>query len=324
MTSVSAYTDIKDTTNTSVLEFSQIYEVIKSSPDIRNMVLNYRKNHNSTFKMMLPCFTSCGVFAYRNCGSLSWYSEVICLDFDHISGERLKEIKSEICSWDITFMCFISPSGDGLKVLLRHDNKNPEYHNNLYAQVLECFRNFKDYGLYLDSCTSDLSRATFFSWDPEIYYNPDSRPFHFTPKEGYGLKNKSESRLKTPRPIETENMKRVWEIFNMTWKDKRVLEYINDKVWKNSPQDFTPGNRHNAVLRRAKLCFYLGINHTNALSRISYHYKKNTDFPLSEVEELVNYVYSDLPECDYGKDRKTWENKKNENINKWYYNGKQY
>ena len=50
-------------------------------------------------------------------------SGLIVLDFDHV--ERLEEVREELENDIQTYLLFISPSGDGLKVIVKHNLKDP-------------------------------------------------------------------------------------------------------------------------------------------------------------------------------------------------------
>lgn len=63
--------------------------------------------------------------------------------------------------------CFCTPSGNGLKALVLHDNTDPARHEDLYGQLLDKFyvanRN--------DASCKDLARRNYLSYDPDIWTN---------------------------------------------------------------------------------------------------------------------------------------------------------
>jgi hypothetical protein len=79
--------------------------------------------------------------------------------------------RQRICDDKFTFICFTSPSGNGLKVIVRI----PESIENHRAH----FNALKDYynSDYFDDSSINISRACFDSYDKNIYYNPDAQIF---------------------------------------------------------------------------------------------------------------------------------------------------
>jgi hypothetical protein len=71
------------------------------------------------------------------------------------------------------FACWISPSGEGLKALVRVSN--PSLHRDHFRALQSYFD--KEYGLEVDPSGVNESRACFDSYDPELVVNEDSRIF---------------------------------------------------------------------------------------------------------------------------------------------------
>lgn len=91
-------------------------------------------------KSSLPCFVSTGLFNGSNGHSISEFIEdsytgVLTLDLDKVEGEQLlNELFEKIKAIDYTLAVFRSPSGNGLKVLVKADSKY-EHHKIAYEQV---------------------------------------------------------------------------------------------------------------------------------------------------------------------------------------------
>ena len=75
---------------------------------------------------------------------------------------------------------FKSPSGDGLKLLFRLQERITD--SSYYTQFYKWFcRSFAAQHLItgvVDLKTSDVSRCCFVSFDPEAWYRPDAQPIH--------------------------------------------------------------------------------------------------------------------------------------------------
>ena len=72
---------------------------------------------------------------------------------------------------------FRSPSGDGLKVIVRTDNYSIADYGNCYRQVEQLFTDA--FGIKPDKLCEDLSHPCFISYDPDLYYNPNAQPWHY-------------------------------------------------------------------------------------------------------------------------------------------------
>ena len=121
----------------------------------------------------LPYVTPAGIFTYCNDASLVSHSRVLCIDLDGVGDvdglKRLLTADGHFC----TLMAFRSPSGNGLKWMVKIDLARAD-HRSWYHAV----RNYllKSYGDRLtpkmvDSQCQNLSRACFLCHDPEVYLN---------------------------------------------------------------------------------------------------------------------------------------------------------
>lgn len=110
-----------------------------------------------------------GIFSSRANDKLISFSGFACLDYDGVTD--LIGLKEKINSDAYTFSSWISPSGNGLKVLVKLPklDNNKDY-QSFYIQLTE---HYKQYG-ELDLGTKDISRATYYSYDPDLFLNTES------------------------------------------------------------------------------------------------------------------------------------------------------
>jgi hypothetical protein len=94
---------------------------------------------------------------------LTEHSELATLDFDHVSDPNF--IRDFIFdSYKFVYSAFISPSGDGVKVLVRIPKvKNDEEYKQYYTVLLNYFDSATS-----DQATKDISRICFISYDPDL------------------------------------------------------------------------------------------------------------------------------------------------------------
>lgn len=127
---------------------------------------------NKKFKSSKFCYvTWSGSFSYRNDKSQIRHSGLICIDVDHV-GPALGEIQSIINADPATVLSFISPNGDGLKVIYEMDpgrHTQEIYYRALTAYVANLC------GIpsgKIDPHCKDVSRACFLPSDPTLFINP--------------------------------------------------------------------------------------------------------------------------------------------------------
>jgi len=121
-------------------------------------------------KKKLPVILWAGKFESRRDDSLEQHSGLVVLDFDHIDVEGSKNVLS---TDPYVFACWISPSGEGLKALVRVSN--PSLHRDHFRALQSYFDT--EYGLEVDPSGINESRACFDSYDPELVVNEDSKLF---------------------------------------------------------------------------------------------------------------------------------------------------
>ena len=86
------------------------------------------------------------------------------------------DLRKKIMQDQRTVLCFVSPSGDGLKVMFKLNEKC--YDAGLYKTFYQTFlaKYSKAFGLQqvVDSKTCDVARACFLSVDDNAYFNPQA------------------------------------------------------------------------------------------------------------------------------------------------------
>ena len=128
------------------------------------------RNGDKESKKKLPVVLFSGTFSDRKDESIQSHSGFIVLDFDHVNVDEYKRVLS---TDDIVYSCWRSPSGDGVKVLVRISN--PERHRDHFRALQTYFE--KQYGYDVDPSGINESRACFESYDPEIVVNEAAKTF---------------------------------------------------------------------------------------------------------------------------------------------------
>ncbi len=164
-----------------VRKYDAIAEIIRSSKyqneiEILQTLLEQGKDKEySNQKKKLPAFTPSGRFVGgRKMVNLLEYSKLIILDIDKLSSDKLKEVKQKAIQDKFTYSCFISPSGRGLKILVKTENSVIK-HKETFLKIQEYYE--KLLGISIDPSGKDVTRLCFFSYDKDLYLNPQSITF---------------------------------------------------------------------------------------------------------------------------------------------------
>ena len=298
---VSVYDNITDVSSLSAREIDHVLTIIKYGylqliaqvTVIRNMASHQEQNEA---KKQLPVFTCNGTFHHRKNEALLQYSSFIAIDFDGFStNEELLAYKEHLKTYPFVYAIFVSPSGMGLKAIVQHNNTNSAHHYNLFVQLHRVFglgnTNF-------DTSVSDISRGTYFSYDPNLWQNPCCKAYEFVYDPAIGDKQqkvvkggKSGTTIASYRYETSEEERMMNGIFQDIMTDKQVINYMNNHFWKKQKEDYLEGNRQSSLLRKAaQLCKY-GVLYENALKELKFRYCY-AGLSEEEVESKVAYCYS--------------------------------
>jgi hypothetical protein len=160
---------LRSTTPEKVTNLSEIISGIQTGT-WKEPVLKCRTDLSK--KDRLPCFTPTGVFNHRSIKGLEEYNGVICLDIDHVVDPE--DLKQRAANLGWVMAAFVTPSGQGLKVIVK-THATAETFKQTEEQVAEAF--LEATGCARDNRCKDIARIQFVSYDPELYYNPDSITF---------------------------------------------------------------------------------------------------------------------------------------------------
>lgn len=126
------------------------------------------KDERNSLKLKLPAICFSGTFTNRSVNGLKEHSGIICLDFDKYETEtEIKKDREKFIKDKHTLCLFTSPSGDGLKLLVKIPaDKN----HKLYFEALKKYYNND----HFDISGKDVSRVCYESYDKDIFINYDS------------------------------------------------------------------------------------------------------------------------------------------------------
>ena len=114
--------------NRSIVDIQKVLEQIKTGrwkkqiDEIRYHINNGDTDQAGCIKRNLPAITISATFKEggRSKEYFDTYTNLLHLDYDYI--DNVQELKAKIVDIPNTYAAFISPSGNGLKVLVKSDN----------------------------------------------------------------------------------------------------------------------------------------------------------------------------------------------------------
>jgi len=183
---------IKNTTLVEAMEMIANGKVKNDVEQARAYLEKGDKGMYDKVKKKLPGITFAGTFkGRRKSDYLDTYSKLVILDLDHIEGDP-QILKKTAAGDSNTLAAFVSPSNDGIKILVKV-NSDKEHHKVALDQVADHYERLLD--TPVDRSGKDLARLCFLSFDPDIYVNYDSQVFEVDIKVGSADKLQKSVRL---------------------------------------------------------------------------------------------------------------------------------
>lgn len=175
---VSTVPNIKTTTTTDKTVTSILQEIkgghwAKYIDPIRKAFQGGGKAAADPIKKKLPAILFSGSFSKRSAKHLVQPSGLLCIDVDGLNG-GLNQVRKKIENDPHTLACFLSPSGNGLKVLIRIP-PSEQLHTQLFQAVFNYFNNC--HKITPDNRCGNIVHPCFVSYDPSLFLNPQAKLF---------------------------------------------------------------------------------------------------------------------------------------------------
>ncbi len=211
---VTIFQSIKDTSTPFHRNVGVILERIKSGATkelVKKIRAEKRKPERNELKKQLPAICFSGTFTKRSDNAIVEHSGLICLDFDGYQKQKeLLQDKENLSKNKYVYSVFVSPSGNGLKVLVKIPADQDNHIN--YFNSLEKYFNSP----YFDKTSKNISRVCYESYDPLLHINENSSVWDVIEEIEYTEVNKY--RDQPTIPITDEN--KVIEILIKWWTKK--------------------------------------------------------------------------------------------------------
>ena len=147
----------------------------RATEELRRMMPTATREEKQRFKLLnFEYATFSGTFTYRRARRLVARSPFLTLDIDGLASmDEARDIQRKlIADAEVeTELCFVSPSGKGVKWIVRL----PEWtEGQVFRDQFEQMRRYVgfNYGIDPDKSGSDVCRACYLGWDEECYINP--------------------------------------------------------------------------------------------------------------------------------------------------------
>lgn len=228
-------------------------------------VVDRVRDGDAQAKLLLPVVLFSGTFTSRMDSALQEHSGYIVLDFDKLDAEQSKDLLS---TDQYVYSCWVSPSGNGIKVLVRISN--PERHRDHFRSLKKYFD--ITYGLAVDESGINESRACFESYDPQIVINDESKTYG-------GLSGEEQEQEAVIEDSYTDYMK-----LNLA---ARMIRLAKD------------GEKHSTLLKAAKLCGgYIGVKRMEEEEVIRVLFR---EIQKKDIDSEANAMATIREGIEYGK-----------------------
>ena len=269
---VTIFKNIKETNTPFHKDVMFILDRVKSGKNkelIKKIRKTTDKNQRNELKKNLPAICFSGKFSKRNSDSIIEHSGLLCLDFDgYKKNKEMLQDKERFCKDSYVYSCFVSPSGNGLKVIIKVP-ADVDSHEN-YFKALEMHFDSP----HFDKSCKDISRVCYESYDPLIYVNQNSNTWDIFADIEYKEVSKFDE-IEPTIPITDEN--KIVDILMAWWTKKYPM---------------TEGARNqNCYILAAAFNDY-GVS-KNVCQYILNQYEAST-FPKKEITRTIDSAYANV------------------------------
>ncbi len=285
---VTIFKDIGETKNPHYAPITSILKRIKDGAS-KALCVRIKKTKNKTqrdkIKGGLPSVCFSGKFSERLDNCLIEHSGFIVLDIDAIKEDQINDVRQILYASDFTYAGFISPSGLGIKILIKMPAiakkqyaifRSLELHfNKLLKDFISTKKNEKivkgqkkkidvkqgDYlRLHIDPSGKNVSRVCYESYDPDLFYNEDSK-------------------------IWTQELSKK-KIVEEAGDETQIIQ--NLQKWIDTNDSYYEGNRNNFIFKfSSALCRY-GVAESSTKQYLHGNYP---DYPESELDTAIKSAY---------------------------------
>tara|TARA_Y100000401_G_scaffold26053_2_gene18396 strand:+ start:5339 stop:7759 length:2421 start_codon:yes stop_codon:yes gene_type:complete len=266
---ITIFKNIKETTTPFYRDINVVLERIKEGACkelVKKIRLEKNKEDRNELKKELPAICFSGTFSKRADSSINEHSGFICLDFDGY--KKIKELLSEketLSKSKYVYSVFISPSGNGLKVIVKIP-QDIDNHVNYFNSLEKHFDS-----PHFDKTCKNISRVCYESYDPLLYINENSSLWDTIEDIEY----KEVTAHKDPPTIPITDENKIVEILVKWWQKKYPM---------------VEGQRNQNIYILAMAFNDYGVNESLASYVLGQF--QDSSFTMTEITRTIKSAYS--------------------------------
>ena len=270
---VTIFQNIRETETPFFKDVTYILQRIKEGKNqelVKKIRAEKDKTKRNELKKNLPAICFSGKFNKRSDSSIVEHSGLICLDFDGYEKKKnLLEDKENFQNNKFVYSVFVSPSGNGLKVLVKIP-PNPENHTKYFNSLKKEFNSS-----YFDITSKNVSRVCYESYDRLLHINNTSSIWDKIEEEEYEEK----SAFKDIPVLKITNESKIVDILTKWWQTKYPM---------------VEGQRNHNVYVLARAMNEFGVS--KSLASFICNQYESSDFSKAEIETTINSAYRNSSE----------------------------
>lgn len=261
---ITIFNDLFKTETPFFKDVDYAFDLIRNNKDnalIKAIRIEPDKEKRNALKKRLKCICFSGKFSKRKAINIIEHSGIACLDWDNMDDPL--DFKAKLMQNEYIYSAFISPSGNGVKALVKVPPEIKNY-KAYYETISENFDSTND------QHTSNIASVCYESYDPDIYVNEDSKV--------WVLKKEFEAVQKNTD---------VPKYFLIDGVDKRVDVILK---WWNKKFTMNQGERNSNLFKLAASLNEAGMYQDDCFTLFTDYYSNG--LPESEVKNIVKSAYS--------------------------------
>ena len=270
---VTIFQNIRETETPFFKDVTYILQRIKEGKNqdlVKKIRAEKDKTKRNELKKNLPAICFSGKFNKRSDSSIVEHSGLICLDFDGYEKKKnLLEDKENFQNNKFVYSVFVSPSGNGLKVLVKIPPK-PQNHTKYFNSLKKEFNSS-----YFDTTSKNVSRVCYESYDRLLHINNTSSIWDKIEEEEYEEK----SAFKDIPVLKITNESKIVDILTKWWQTKYPM---------------VEGQRNHNVYVLARAMNEFGVS--KSLASFICNQYESSDFSKAEIETTINSAYRNSSE----------------------------
>lgn len=288
---MSLFRDFYDKNPETITE-TQFVDLIKHDQSVKDIIQSARdalgendRNLYDSIKQQLPAITTSAICeGGRKKSDIKELNNLLCLDVDKLQPDVFYILKMEFQNWKHTRILFTSPSGNGLKVVVETDT-HLEHFKETFLQISDTIR--REFKVECDPACKDPNRLCFLSYDPKVYYNPDSDVIEYVEPEP-STPTPASAVNKIHRVKKNPTATTATAAIDVPTPILRQLEKVEEFTSRISK--FEEGNRNNYIHLFVANANREGIDELH-VDQYSQKFV-NDDFTQNEIEGIIHSAYN--------------------------------